>query len=73
LAVLLPTTKSGDDVKLFVEDNGLQIKVEVNSVFRGTVLPVTRRPLMPIAQELRGAAPGRETQGLQARAVSVSN
>src|SRR6266404_4995957 len=48
----LPTTKSGDDVKLFVEDNGLRIKVEVNFVFRGTVLPVTQRPLMPIAQEL---------------------
>ena len=48
----LPTTKSGDDVKLFVEDNGLRIKVEVNFVFRGTVLPVTKRPLMPIAQEL---------------------
>ncbi|HEY2527235.1 MAG TPA: nucleotidyl transferase AbiEii/AbiGii toxin family protein [Xanthobacteraceae bacterium] len=48
----LPTTKSGDDVKLSVEGNGLQIKVEVNFVFRGTVLPVTQRPLMPIAQEL---------------------
>jgi Nucleotidyl transferase AbiEii toxin, Type IV TA system len=48
----LPTTKSGDNVKLFVEGNGLRIKVEVNFVFRGTVLPVTRRSLMPIAQEL---------------------
>ena len=48
----LPTSKSGDDVKLFVEANGLRIKVEVNFVFRGTVLPVTRRPLMPLAQEL---------------------
>jgi hypothetical protein len=48
----LPTTKSGDDVKLFVEDRGLRIKVEVNFVFRGTVLPVTQWPLMPIGQEL---------------------
>jgi hypothetical protein len=48
----LPTTKDGDDVKLFVESDGLQIKVEVNFVFRGTVLPVARRSLMPIAQEL---------------------
>lgn len=48
----LPTSKSGDDVKLFVEANGLRVKVEVNFVFRGTVLPVTRRPLMPLAQEL---------------------
>jgi len=48
----LPTTKGGDDVKLFVEGNGLQVKVEVNFVFRGTVLPVQQRPLSPIAQEL---------------------
>lgn len=48
----LPTSKSGDDVKLFVEGNGLRVKVEVNFVFRGTVLPVTQRPLTPIAQEL---------------------
>src|SRR5882672_4781720 len=48
----LPTTKSGGEVKLLVEGNGLRIKVEVNLVFRGTVLPVTPLPLMPIAQEL---------------------
>jgi predicted nucleotidyltransferase component of viral defense system len=48
----LPTTKSGDDVKLFVERNGLQVKVEVNFVFRGTVLPVQQRPLNTVAQEL---------------------
>jgi hypothetical protein len=39
----LPTTKSGDEVKLFVEGNGLQVKVEVNFVFRGTVPSITRR------------------------------
>ena len=49
---ILPTTKSGDNVKLSVEGNGLQVKVEVNFVFRGTVLPVTLRPPMPLAQEL---------------------
>ena len=48
----LPTTKSGDDVKLFVDGNGLQVKVEVNFVFRGTVLPVQQRPLNTVAQEL---------------------
>jgi predicted nucleotidyltransferase component of viral defense system len=48
----LPTTKSGDNVKLFVEGNGLQVKVEVNFVFRGTVLPVQQRPLNTVAQEL---------------------
>lgn len=48
----LPTTKAGDDVKLFVAGNGLQVKVEVNFVLRGTVLPVTRRQLTPAAQDL---------------------
>jgi hypothetical protein len=48
----LPTTKGGDDVKLFVAGNGLQVKVEVNFVFRGTVLAVAQRPLTPAAQEL---------------------
>ena len=48
----IPTTKSGDDVKLLISGNGLQIKVEVNYVFRGTVLPVTQRPLTQVAQEL---------------------
>lgn len=48
----LPTTKSGDDVKLLVEGDGLQVKVEVNLVFRGTVLPVTQRHLTAAAQEL---------------------
>ena len=30
----------------------MQVKVEVNFVFRGTVLPVTLRPPMPLTQEL---------------------
>lgn len=34
----LPTTKVGDDVKLLVEGNGARVKVEVNFVFRGTLL-----------------------------------
>ena len=44
---VLPTTKSGDDVKLLVTGSGSQVKVEVNFVFRGTVLPVVRKPLSP--------------------------
>lgn len=48
----LPTTKGGDEVKLLVQGDGLQVKVEVNFVFRGTVLPVTQRPLTAAAQEL---------------------
>jgi predicted nucleotidyltransferase component of viral defense system len=49
---VLPTTKSGDEVKLVIAGNGVQVKVEVNFVFRGTVLPVVQLPLVPIAQEL---------------------
>ena len=48
----LPTAKGGENVKLLVEGNGQQIKVEVNFALRGTMLPVTQRPLVPRAQEL---------------------
>ena len=48
----LPTAKGGENVRLLVEGNGQQIKVEVNFVLRGTVLPITQRPLVPRAQEL---------------------
>ena len=48
----VPTAKRGENVKLLVEGHGQQIKVEVNFVLRGTVLPVTRRPLVPRAQEI---------------------
>jgi predicted nucleotidyltransferase component of viral defense system len=49
---VLPTTKSGDDVKLLVDASGLRAKIEVNFVFRGTVLPVVRKPLVQAAQDL---------------------
>ena len=48
----LPTTRGGDEVKLIIEGNGIRVKVELNFVFRGTVLPVVQRPLIPNAQEL---------------------
>ena len=48
----LPTAKGGENVKLLVVGNGRQIKVEVNFVLRGTMLPVAQRPLVPRAQEL---------------------
>lgn len=34
-----------DDTKLLIDSAEAQVKVEVNVVFRGTVLPVARRPL----------------------------
>lgn len=48
----LPTTKGGDEVKLIIEENGVRVKVEVNFVFRGTVLPVVQRPLISTAQDI---------------------
>lgn len=43
---------NGSESKLFVERAGTRIKVEVNHVFRGAVLPVEDRPLAPQAQDL---------------------
>jgi len=48
----LPTTKGGDEVKLIIDGNGVRVKVEVNFVFRGTVLPVVQRPLISTAQDV---------------------
>ena len=41
--------KTGEELKLFINRGKIQVKVEVNHVFRGTVLPVERRPLNPEA------------------------
>lgn len=49
---VMPTTGSGDDVKLLVESGGSRIKVEVNFVFRGTVLPIVQSPMVQAAQDL---------------------
>ncbi|GHU26059.1 hypothetical protein AGMMS50256_02350 [Betaproteobacteria bacterium] len=38
-------SKALDDTKLVVENDTSQVKIEVNTVFRGTVLPVERKPL----------------------------
>jgi hypothetical protein len=45
------TSQGGDELKLFIERNRTRIKVEVNHVFRGTVLPVESRPLTDEAQD----------------------
>lgn len=41
---------SAEETKLFVERDRVRVKIEVNHVFRGTVLPVARRPLTENAQ-----------------------
>lgn len=47
--------KGGDEAKMFVTDEACEVKVEVNFVFRGTVLPVIRASLTPAAQALFSA------------------
>ena|SRR6266403_4080470 len=43
---VLPSAKSGDEIKLVVAGNGIQVKVEVNFVLRRTVLPVVQLSLV---------------------------
>ncbi len=38
----------GSEVKLFVQKDRIRIKIEVNHVFRGTILPVQSRPLASV-------------------------
>ncbi len=40
------------DTKLLIERDDSQVKVEVNVVFRGTVLPIERRMLVRVRREL---------------------
>lgn len=46
------TTRTGDEVKLFVSNERAQVKVEVNFVFRGTLFAPTLGNLSVKAQEL---------------------
>jgi hypothetical protein len=48
-------SKDLGETKLLIERDGNQVKVEVNAVFRGTVLPVERRSLAPKTAEIFGA------------------
>lgn len=41
----------GGETKLFIERDRIRIKIEVNHVFRGTVLPVARRSLSEYVQD----------------------
>lgn len=53
--VELRKTREGTDAKIFVRSAQAEVKVEVNFVFRGTVLPPKLRSLVPAAQELFSA------------------
>jgi len=48
----IAATKDGDEIKLFIQRGRNQVKVEVNHVFRGTVLPVETRQLGDAARKL---------------------
>ena len=48
----LVTAVQGEETKLFVNRNRLVVKVEVNHVFRGTLLPVTTKRLEKNARDL---------------------
>jgi len=47
-------SKDLGDTKLIAENEASQVKVEVNTVFRGTVLPIERRPLNARTGDLFG-------------------
>lgn len=51
-ATTLHQDKDGTEAKMFVTDQVCEVKVEVNFVFRGTVLPVVRASLVSAAQDL---------------------
>jgi hypothetical protein len=48
----LVASKSGEESKLFIRRGPGLVKVEANHVFRGTVLPVEYRALVPAARDL---------------------
>lgn len=50
----LVRSKDLGDTKLIVENDTSQVKIEVNVVFRGTVLPVERKPLSARTSDLFG-------------------
>ena len=52
LDVLVPANAQGDEVRLSVRSADAQVKVEVNFVFRGTLLMIHLQPLALRAQDL---------------------
>jgi hypothetical protein len=52
LRVRQPVQAGGDEVRLLISNGAVQVKVEVNFVFRGTVLPVQSKALVASAENL---------------------
>lgn len=55
LTVEVRSNKTGDETKMFVSDGSSEVKIEVNFVLRGTVLPIASVALSPAAQQLFAA------------------
>lgn len=56
LDAAIVSSRTGDETKLFVRRGRLEVKIEINHVFRGTMLPVVSRSLVPMAREQFTAA-----------------
>jgi len=52
LSVAIPKKPTGEDLKLFVRNGNIEVKVEVNHVFRGALLPTKTMPLSLAAQDM---------------------
>ena len=48
----LASSKTGDETKLFARRDRVEVKIEINHVFRGTLLPVETRSLTKTASDL---------------------
>ncbi|MFT3857473.1 MAG: nucleotidyl transferase AbiEii/AbiGii toxin family protein [Aquabacterium sp.] len=56
VSVTIPNKPSGEDVKLFVNNDVAEVKIEVNHIFRGTLLPTQRMPLVESRAKLSQAS-----------------
>lgn len=52
IKVEIASGKTGDETKLLVRRGRIEVKIEMNHVFRGTLLPVGTRPLTKTASDL---------------------
>jgi hypothetical protein len=52
LSVTTPKRPDGEDVKLFARNDLAEVKIEVNHIFRGTLLPTKAVPLTQTAQDM---------------------
>jgi len=48
----IPTSRTGDETKLSMRRAREEVKIEINHVFRGTMLPIEKRPLVKAASDL---------------------